>query len=376
MNIAENFDFSFIGDSSYREILAADYSETVDCLHNDAYKSVIVLSGSIIESILSDYYFQSNPDTKIEKIYRMDLGTLIDFAVASGIIKERSQQLSNVIKNFRNLIHPGRLIRTKEKIDSNLAMAAFSVLNVILTDIRDSYTSQYELSAEGLYNTIKNDRSTIVNVKTYLSKLSKSEKNKLIDMIIDVLASEDSSNTEDLLLPINIYKEVSKNYKHDGIKIATDRLVREVHNGNWIGVKNLFRSFGTYLNLLDTDTKDDVLRYLYSKTSSFQLFEAEPYEFMYEGIYPKLGQYHYTDTEKGLYYSALISAVSEYNPTRKKSRNYLVFYKEFTESLDQDKRDKLKEYIKSKVKQKAFDQFYKGFDSSGNITVVDEDLPF
>lgn len=47
--------FDFISDDNFRNILQRDFEELNKCIEIKASKSVLILSGSIIEAILTDY---------------------------------------------------------------------------------------------------------------------------------------------------------------------------------------------------------------------------------------------------------------------------------------------------------------------------------
>lgn len=90
--------FDFIADQRFRTLLSRDYLELQKCLENDASKSALVLSGSILEAALSDFFIQFPVNGKSENsILQSNLGTLIEIAESEKIItsKEKiSQRLS------------------------------------------------------------------------------------------------------------------------------------------------------------------------------------------------------------------------------------------------------------------------------------------
>ena len=60
------------------------------------------------------------------------LGSLIERANAEKLIDDKHKNSSSDIKDYRNLIHPGREVRLKEKFDYNTASFSFSALKLIL----------------------------------------------------------------------------------------------------------------------------------------------------------------------------------------------------------------------------------------------------
>ncbi len=369
-------DFSFIGNEQYREILHNDYKEALRCLNNKSYKSVVVLSGSIIESILSDFRLQKDDSVTAAKVQKMTLSHLLDYALENELIKERSSQLSNVIRNFRNLIHPGRLIRVKEKVDSNLAIAAFGVMNIILSDIKDSYDKLYKHDGQTVFRILTSDNHTLINIDLYMSEMNKGEKNELLKLIIDLIANREKNHAISFFRARHIYNQISKYYDDTTLKACVNRLYSEVKQGNGGYVINLFKCFGNILNLLAEEKKNVILKYVYNKTCLDQLFVSPPYPYVHSNIYKYLGQYHESKVEKELYYKTLINALEWYNSNDEDSENSLAFYKEFTKSLTDNERAALKDYLDKKTSKEKFEQFFSDLDPSSKVELQDDDLPF
>lgn len=111
-------DFNFISDDQLRIVVERDKKELDSCLKNQLCKSTLLLAGSIIETILVDYFlaFGKTGSTPAQ-ILNSDLATLVSWAESDGLISSRTKEISTVIRNYRNLIHPGREYRLKERID-------------------------------------------------------------------------------------------------------------------------------------------------------------------------------------------------------------------------------------------------------------------
>lgn len=137
-------EFDFISDEKFRSILIRDFEELNKCLEAKATKSVLILSGSIIESILTDYLSNFPSDQfNTKSVLNMELKDLIHNAFEMELISESTKDLSTVIKNFRNLIHPGREIRKNEKFDFDSAIVAKSLLNIVLKEIKEKYITNF-----------------------------------------------------------------------------------------------------------------------------------------------------------------------------------------------------------------------------------------
>jgi hypothetical protein len=126
-------DFSFVAHDRIRTIIERDYAELQGLDPEDATKSVLVLCGSIIEGLLLDAIVTSGHWTYQEASERF-LKDMIHPARIQGIIQH--DNLSEVLRVFRNLIHPAREIRDNLAFDSSHAKHARAAVDVIINEIR------------------------------------------------------------------------------------------------------------------------------------------------------------------------------------------------------------------------------------------------
>jgi hypothetical protein len=170
----------FISSADLRQSLESDYSELVQALSARMWKSACILAGSIAEAVLIDYVaVLGNCSASDEELTApdMSLGKLIDAAIgidalASSqpptagwslpeLIKKGTDtravssfrttyDMSSAVKNFRNLIHPGRSLRLKEHVDGSVAVAARAFVDRLLRDLRQESTERYPYVADDL----------------------------------------------------------------------------------------------------------------------------------------------------------------------------------------------------------------------------------
>jgi hypothetical protein len=138
--------FDFITDPQFRRSLESDFAELELCYAAHAWKAVHVLAGSIIEALLIDslaslHVSQESP----ESLRKKDLQTLISECEAKQILSQRTGQLSTVVRSYRNLIHPGRVIRLKEKTDEQSATIARSLVQIIVNEVETQKRQRYSL---------------------------------------------------------------------------------------------------------------------------------------------------------------------------------------------------------------------------------------
>jgi len=124
--------FDFITVREFRESLERDYAEMRACFAAQAWKSVQVVAGSIIESLLVDYLSSTTAVGRPQKDpLRLDLAEAITLCRTEKAISDRTADLCSVIRSYRNLIHPGRAIRLAEPQPSEKsAQIAVSVVDL------------------------------------------------------------------------------------------------------------------------------------------------------------------------------------------------------------------------------------------------------
>jgi len=140
--VTEERHFAFVSDSALRKIIERDYVEIQKAFISQCWKSVIILCGGAIEAILLDLLVSDETAAKAAKsapknpdITRWDLADLIKVAVELTLVSESVEKLSNPIREYRNLVHPGNELRNKLRFGAEEARIAFEVLNIVHRDL-------------------------------------------------------------------------------------------------------------------------------------------------------------------------------------------------------------------------------------------------
>src|SRR5262249_12755806 len=121
--------FEFVSDESLRTSLAQDAHELAVALAGGAHKSTVVLAGSIIEAILLDHLVSTDHAQRTgNDPTKFDFWKLIEVCNDEGVISDRTQQLLHAVRDYRNLIHPGRSLRLKDKVTSGSAVVAQGIV--------------------------------------------------------------------------------------------------------------------------------------------------------------------------------------------------------------------------------------------------------
>jgi hypothetical protein len=129
---------------------------------------------------------------------KFDLGKLIDACKSQAALTDKTRELTVVVKTYRNLIHPGRLLRLKEKVDHNSATVAKSLLAMIVDEIGQLKTKQYGYTAEQILSKIEKDPSCVSILPDLLKDTKALEVQRLLLKIIpDRYLTMSSSNQGD-----------------------------------------------------------------------------------------------------------------------------------------------------------------------------------
>jgi adenylate kinase family enzyme len=173
--------FAFITSEDFRESLESDYAELKACVDAKAWKSVHVLSGSILEAILVDYLIADGfPETDALKLM---LAQAITECRNRGVLSQRAHDLSTVIRSYRNMIHPGLIIRRGEVVDEDGAKVAEALVDMVIKDISLSRKRTYGNTAEQITDKIINDSSAIAIVGELLKDAKPIEIERLLTII-------------------------------------------------------------------------------------------------------------------------------------------------------------------------------------------------
>jgi len=150
--------FDFITHEEFRNSLESDFREMAACVEAHAWKAVHVLAGSIIEAVLIDYLLAEKHVNR-EDALKMDFGQALSLCKDKGIISAKTVDLSTVIKDYRNLIHPGRTIRLNEKTDHNSAEVARALVSIVLAEVEKRKRENYGYTAEQIVAKLQRDSS-------------------------------------------------------------------------------------------------------------------------------------------------------------------------------------------------------------------------
>src|SRR5271157_941363 len=178
--------FDFVGDERFRNSLISDYREILRSMHSGSWKAVHVLAGSVVEAILVYYLLTTDyqKDHSGKDPLKMELAEVIDICKGIGILSQRAADLSSVIRGYRNLIHPGRVIRLNEKLNSKSGAIAKTLVDIVLEEVSDAKASTYGFTAEQIANKISKDSSAMTVLSHFLKETKEYERERLLTSVI------------------------------------------------------------------------------------------------------------------------------------------------------------------------------------------------
>jgi hypothetical protein len=174
--------FDFILGKPFRETLERDYAELIACRDAKAWKSVHVLSGSIIEAVLIDYLAATNGANRPKKDpLRLDLAEAVEICKAEGVLSERASQLCAVVRSYRNLIHAGRAVRLAEEAPAdNSATIAVALTDIIVAEVSLARQHEYGSTAEQILSKLERDSASLSILRHLLQDMRDTERERLI----------------------------------------------------------------------------------------------------------------------------------------------------------------------------------------------------
>jgi tetratricopeptide (TPR) repeat protein len=126
---------------SIRTILRRDIDELFLNYVMKNNKAVVILSGSIVETLLiyycekkqiKDISYQRHNKTISKKLYESDLGDLLTYYENTKLLGDVVVHMGNISRIYRNFVHPGKELREQETLDDAKANMCFvSTLEIL-----------------------------------------------------------------------------------------------------------------------------------------------------------------------------------------------------------------------------------------------------
>jgi hypothetical protein len=354
--------FDFISDNRFKDLLDKDYNELSVCLNGKASKAVLILAGSIIEASLIEYFLQNIPECVTEpQLLKLSIGELIDLAEKEGLLTQTEKNLATVIRDYRNLIHPGRQIRKNEKYNFDTANIAFRLVNIILDAIRQKHINNANYTSEEIIDKLKNDINFRSIYSDIILKLNQNERKKLLNRLIFY----QMENTEDwdAFLPEGVFQlnhpppfhelydikpiinDLKPLIQSEGILEKLNELVKEIERGSKHRAYAIFNLFHEDIDRLPGKSQEMIAIYFlffYSSISDNTKVLCR------DKTYSTIGRYIHTDKGISAFNKFVEFCVNNF------SKNNIVeemdLFEQAYNSLAEDNKRKVYTYLIDKLK--------------------------
>jgi len=357
--------FDFISDDNFRDILQRDFEELNKCIEIKASKSVLILSGSIIEAILTDYFINFPPEDKSPRnILGMTLYDLLELGAKKNLISQSTKELSTVIRNYRNLIHPGREIRKCESFDNDTAIVAKSLLNIIVRELRENYLNNLGYSATDIIQKLENDSVSQPIFEIILKKIHKNEKTKLYNTLIDYDLDESLSfnRIEDPKKYIRILKP---QIDREVIKGQLKKLIYKIETGEEWEVMFYYSLLYEDLSYLEKENLELVLLYVLNVLSESTINFANIEKYVDKNIYSSFGAHLKTESIKREFLRFVSKLVR--NTSENRTLCYFQAYDQLVNSVSTNERDEIKVYVINNTIKYYQERFYKVYNNGDYV---------
>ena len=148
--------FEFIQHPDLKASLVSDYREMIVGQENRCWKSVHILAGSIIEALLVDdlAFIHHSEEAHILKT---TFEKLIERCGSEELLTKRAVDLSTVVRGYRNLVHPGRMVRLKDAVDEDGANTAIALVRMVVKEVAARRIGTYGPTADQVVEKLRID---------------------------------------------------------------------------------------------------------------------------------------------------------------------------------------------------------------------------
>jgi len=160
------------------------------------------------------------------------LGEAADACFGEKVLSKKALDLTSVVREYRNLIHPGRVIRLGEKVDRNSSVVAKALVDMVVDEVVAARKQVYGFTAEQLLNKVESDSSAIAVLSHYLKRTNECERLRLlVDLVpnrfIELQGEEFSGSNE---LP-QLFRKVFDTLSKEDKEIVSGRFVQLLKEG-------------------------------------------------------------------------------------------------------------------------------------------------
>jgi hypothetical protein len=146
---------NFIPDDELRERLRLDIGAVETAFANQEWKAATVLAGSVIETLLFwvlDKHLTDKVEGSVKRlvtagVFKTPRGDLedwglyqyVEIVVELKVLDEDTAKLVRLAKDYRNLIHPGRVRKKDQFCNRSTAAIAIAALDQVIEDLTKKF---------------------------------------------------------------------------------------------------------------------------------------------------------------------------------------------------------------------------------------------
>ena len=137
----QNASLEFVREDTLRSYLLADLQELSKVYGVGAWKSCVILCGGVLEGLLLSHLLLRERDAgEAARILRLKGGNLIDWRLADmvsvaeklGSLSKGTMHLGHALREFRNLVHPGKQLGDQVLISEGEANVAMETVQIVI----------------------------------------------------------------------------------------------------------------------------------------------------------------------------------------------------------------------------------------------------
>ncbi len=135
-----------LGDQDLAHLMVQEFQEMIAAYLVRAWRLCVVGAGGIIEAVLLDRVRRHWPQvqaacsdvatSEASAALNWDLGGILSHSERSRLVSPGNLYLSDAIRQWRNLVHPGRQIRDQRAIDEESALGAIKAVRWLIANLK------------------------------------------------------------------------------------------------------------------------------------------------------------------------------------------------------------------------------------------------
>ena len=186
----KSLSLEFVADVTLRQSVQSDYRELRICIEAGAWKAAQVLAGSILEAVLVDTLTQDAGGDAPASLLKAPLSELLTRAEAAGYLTSTKKSLGTGLGEFRNLIHPGRILRVNESVGPEAAKIAAEATALIVNDVGAIRAARHQLTADHLISKLERDPAFLPTFGELLRRTSPAERERFLVDVVPMSAAK------------------------------------------------------------------------------------------------------------------------------------------------------------------------------------------